>query len=332
MTIDSIRASHFNNYPTNHTTRNGPVGSEEQSAAKGELPATQVFPAAEDEKAANEHSPDTDKAKQQAANNAMAAHAKEDSDASTTQKAVKKPGDDKPEAIAKDGNERQDDGDGDEGTDTRQAKVDAGTPKNARKLSEEDLRRVQELANRDREVHVHESAHLAVAGEYALGAASFSYETGPDGKRYAVGGEVNIDTAPVPDDPQATLQKADAIRAAALAPSEPSGQDRNVAVEAMHMAAQARSEILAEKFRGSEETSKAEQTDLSDEANEADATKQADSTGTAEGGNKSQSKRNGETQDVKVTAEGEGAAQKYTQVANNAKGHEAEQPALDLLA
>ena len=73
---------------------------------------------------------------------------------------------------------------------------------------------VQRLKQRDIEVRTHEAAHLAAAGQYASGGASFQYVTGPDGKRYAVGGEVKIDTAPVKNDPQATIQKARQIRSA----------------------------------------------------------------------------------------------------------------------
>lgn len=69
--------------------------------------------------------------------------------------------------------------------------------------------------------------------------ASFTYETGPDGKRYAVGGEVGIDVSGGRT-PEETLAKAERIRAAALAPAEPSAQDRQVAAEADQMAAEAR--------------------------------------------------------------------------------------------
>jgi hypothetical protein len=49
--------------------------------------------------------------------------------------------------------------------------------------------------------------------------------TGPDGKQYAVGGEVPIDLSPVSGNPQATVQKAETIQRAALAPADPSGPD-----------------------------------------------------------------------------------------------------------
>lgn len=110
-------------------------------------------------------------------------------------------------------------------------------------LSEEDLQLVRELSARDREVRAHEQAHLAAAGPYATGGPSFTYQTGPDGQRYAVGGEVGIDTSPVAGDPQATLNKARTIMAAAGAPVEPSSQDRAVAAAAAAMAAQAQAEL-----------------------------------------------------------------------------------------
>jgi hypothetical protein len=110
-------------------------------------------------------------------------------------------------------------------------------------LSDEDQERVEELEARDRAVRDHEAAHLAAAGSYASGGASFEYETGPDGKRYAVGGEVEIDTSPVEGDPAATISKMETVRAAALAPAEPSAQDRSVAAQAAAAAAEARREL-----------------------------------------------------------------------------------------
>ncbi|MEK6747764.1 MAG: putative metalloprotease CJM1_0395 family protein [Pseudomonadota bacterium] len=111
----------------------------------------------------------------------------------------------------------------------------------------EDIAQIEKLAATDREVHAHEMAHLAAAGPYARGGPSFTYQTGPDGKRYAVGGEVNIDTSADPHDPHATLTKARAIQAAATAPANPSGQDRAVAAAAAQMAAQAQQEIAAKR-------------------------------------------------------------------------------------
>ncbi len=104
-------------------------------------------------------------------------------------------------------------------------------------------RQLQGLKKRDREVRTHELAHLSAAGRHSRGGPSFEYERGPDGQRYAVGGHVEIDTSAVAGDPEATLRKAEVIRRAALAPANPSAQDRSVAASASGMAAEARREI-----------------------------------------------------------------------------------------
>jgi hypothetical protein len=119
-------------------------------------------------------------------------------------------------------------------------KADPTDPKN---LSQEEHDQVKELKTRDREVKAHEQAHLAAAGPYARGGPSYEYQRGPDGKRYAVGGEVSIDTSPVSDDPEATIRKAQVIKRAATAPAEPSSQDRRVASEAAQMESEARRDL-----------------------------------------------------------------------------------------
>ncbi len=93
-------------------------------------------------------------------------------------------------------------------------------------------------------------AHLAAAGPYAIGGPSYEYQKGPDGQRYAVGGHVNIDTSPVPGDPEATLRKAETIRRAALAPGDPSPQDRSVAAAAASMALKAQIELQQKVMAG----------------------------------------------------------------------------------
>lgn len=113
-------------------------------------------------------------------------------------------------------------------------------------LSEEEKKAVEELRARDAEVRRHEAAHAAAGGQYA-GSPTFTYQTGPDGRQYAVGGEVSIDTAPVKGDPEATIRKSQQIKAAASAPADPSSQDRRVAAQADALAQQARAELAAEK-------------------------------------------------------------------------------------
>ena len=112
-----------------------------------------------------------------------------------------------------------------------------------------EAQQVQELSARDREVRLHEMAHKAAGGSIA-GAISYTYERGPDGRMYAVGGEVSIDTSAVPGDPEATLEKAEAIIRAAMAPAEPSAQDHRVAAQARAMAAEARAEIARMEATG----------------------------------------------------------------------------------
>lgn len=116
----------------------------------------------------------------------------------------------------------------------------------------QEAREIQELAARDREVRAHEAAHAAVGGQYA-GAPSFTYETGPDGKRYAVAGEVPIDTAPVAGDPEATIKKMQVVQAAANAPAEPSSTDRQVAAEASREMSKARMELAEQQMEEARE-------------------------------------------------------------------------------
>lgn len=130
--------------------------------------------------------------------------------------------------------------------------------KNSTELSDEQRAQVSKLQGRDREVRAHEAAHLAAAGGLARGGANFSYAVGPDNRRYAVGGEVSIDTSPA-DSPEKTIQKAQTIQAAALAPAKPSSQDSAVAASAAQMAAQARTEISANRAQESKDASAARQ-------------------------------------------------------------------------
>ena len=111
-----------------------------------------------------------------------------------------------------------------------------------RELTDEEQREVQALRRRDREVRAHETAHLAAAGSLARGGPRYEFERGPDGRRYAVGGEVSIDSSPVPGDPEATILKMQQVRRAALAPANPSPQDRRVAAQASQQEARARAE------------------------------------------------------------------------------------------
>lgn len=113
---------------------------------------------------------------------------------------------------------------------------------------------IDQLQSRDREVRAHEQAHAAVGGSLA-GSPSYEYQTGPDGKKYAVGGEVSIDVSKA-NNPEDTIRKMETVRAAALAPAEPSSQDRKVAAQASRNIAEARAELVTENanIQGPEQT------------------------------------------------------------------------------
>ncbi|OPZ60851.1 MAG: SprA-related family protein [Deltaproteobacteria bacterium ADurb.Bin510] len=123
-----------------------------------------------------------------------------------------------------------------------QPAAQASTSAQVEKLSRTEAQRVKELEQIDQRVRAHEAAHLAAAGGLARGGASFSYTKGPDGKLYASGGEVSIDTSSERT-PQATIQKMRRVRTAALAPADPSGQDRRVAAQASAKEAAAAREL-----------------------------------------------------------------------------------------
>ncbi len=119
-------------------------------------------------------------------------------------------------------------------------------------LSPEQQRQLQQLQARDREVKAHEAAHMAAGAGLVRGGISLTYQTGPDGRRYAIGGEVSIDSSPVSGDPQATMEKAQQIQSAALAPAQPSATDRAVAARAARMAMEARVELARERNEAAE--------------------------------------------------------------------------------
>ncbi len=113
-------------------------------------------------------------------------------------------------------------------------------------LSAAAQQQVAQLKEIDRKVRAHEQAHMAVGGDLIRGGVSYKYQTGPDNQRYAVGGDVLIDASPAAT-PDKTISKAERIRAAALAPVDPSAQDESVAALASSMAAEARAELSVQQ-------------------------------------------------------------------------------------
>jgi hypothetical protein len=114
-------------------------------------------------------------------------------------------------------------------------------------MSSSEKKEIQVLQQRDREVRAHETAHAAAGGS-VTGSPSYTFEVGPDGKKYAVEGEVSVDLSTVPGDPRATIVKMQKVYNAALAPANPSIQDSRVANTAAQIIAQAQSELLAINF------------------------------------------------------------------------------------
>ncbi|MGE5606606.1 MAG: putative metalloprotease CJM1_0395 family protein [Bacteroidota bacterium] len=121
-------------------------------------------------------------------------------------------------------------------------------------INPEEERLLQRLKQNDLKVRTHERQHLATASGYVKSGPVYEYTTGPDGKRYAVGGHVSLDMSPVPNNPEATIRKAQIIKKAALAPANPSGADRAVAALASNMELQARKELQEEEKKNPEDT------------------------------------------------------------------------------
>lgn len=101
---------------------------------------------------------------------------------------------------------------------------------------------IAKLKQTEEKVKAHEAAHKAVGGNLAS-SASYSYTRGPDGQSYITGGEVQIDMSDGRT-PQETISRMQQVIRAALAPADPSGQDRAVAAAAASRMTEAQQEKL----------------------------------------------------------------------------------------
>ena len=123
-------------------------------------------------------------------------------------------------------------------------------------LTAEEKQTVIELKQRDAEVRAHEQAHLAAAGQYASGGIHYEYQRGPDGRQYAIGGEVGI-SMPSGSSPEESLRIARQVERAANAPASPSSADRAIAAAARAKASAAIREMskeTLEKAKSNRET------------------------------------------------------------------------------
>jgi hypothetical protein len=123
----------------------------------------------------------------------------------------------------------------------------------SQEISAQQAQVINELTLRDKEVRAHELAHAAVGGS-VTGAPNYSFEIGPDGQQYAVGGEVSVDLSTVAGNPSATIAKMQKVHAAALAPANPSAQDIKVAANAVQIILQAQSELQIQDSRTAKTT------------------------------------------------------------------------------
>jgi hypothetical protein len=129
----------------------------------------------------------------------------------------------------------------------RREASDTGRPEgeNREPLTDAEAADLRRMRQRDREVRDHEQAHVSAGGSLITRGARYEYRRGPDGQRYAVGGEVQIDTSPARE-PEATAAKMRQVQSAALAPAQPSPQDRSVAGAAARKESLARAEAAAQ--------------------------------------------------------------------------------------
>lgn len=124
--------------------------------------------------------------------------------------------------------------------------ADSNKPEKENKLEKQRIsQEVQEMVIVESKVKAHERAHKSVGGQYA-GMVHFQYVQGPDGKMYIAGGDVSIDLS-AGRNPKDTIQKMEQIKAAALAPADPSSQDYAVAAKAAMILQKAQQQLAQQK-------------------------------------------------------------------------------------
>ncbi len=81
----------------------------------------------------------------------------------------------------------------------------------------------------DANIRSHEQAHSSLTNTTTP--IQYTYQVGPDGKLYATGGHVRIDTS-IPNDPKAASAKLDQIKKSATANGDMSSADGTIAIQA----------------------------------------------------------------------------------------------------
>lgn len=138
-------------------------------------------------------------------------------------------------------------GDANGGSRNRQSTASGKAQAGAKaELTAAQQRQVETLKSADVRVRAHEQAHLAAGAGIVSSGASYTYTYGPDGRAYATAGEVGIDTS-AEKKPQENIDKGRLIQAAALAPPDPSPQDRRVAAIGARLEAEGYRELAQEQ-------------------------------------------------------------------------------------
>ncbi len=130
------------------------------------------------------------------------------------------------------------------GADAKLKQFGPGDPKSKTEMSAEDQALLDKLKARDSLVRGHETAHIMAAGGQATGPAQYTYQTGPDGRQYAIGGSVNIAVVSSPSSDEDAANQAATASRAAMANSEMSLCDMQVAMRASELSAKAKSRAL----------------------------------------------------------------------------------------
>jgi hypothetical protein len=101
----------------------------------------------------------------------------------------------------------------------------------AGKYDKNDYERVLEkFKSMDANVKAHEQTHASLTGTTAP--IQYNYQMGPDGKMYATGGSVRLDTS-IPSDPKAAMAKMDELKKSATSSgSDMSSADSSIAIQA----------------------------------------------------------------------------------------------------
>lgn len=137
-------------------------------------------------------------------------------------------------------------------------------------LTHDDHEMLTRRQNRDVQVRSHEHTHPVTTGRHASGSISYSYQIAPDGRPYAVGGHLNVDTS------ANRPRKKQSRRCRQSWPQHlhrwiPSPQDRQVAGRASATLAKARVEMAENhKTTGEALVEKGKESQIAPESDETD--------------------------------------------------------------